>query len=98
MGVVWLVCLFFLASLGMADARSTSIQWDYPSDVQVNSFVLQVCRWDMQNCVWRDVQRLGPQRRWASVQVPDRGIGRCFQVWAIVGQRRGGPSNVLCLP
>ena len=95
--MVWRVMLVLMLSVMPVHASIRHLQWDYPAEARLDAFLLQACPFQRQNCVWRDAQRMGPQRRQVQVQVPEHGR-KCFQLWAIVGQRRGGPSNVVCLP
>ena len=93
-------CLILVMLLNTmpVSAETRQLRWDYPAQPRLSFFLLQACLPHHQDCRWRDVQRLGAWRRQTPVHVPDQGTTKCFQLWAIVGQQRSGPSNVLCVP
>jgi hypothetical protein len=96
---LFIVGVSLLLPLGFVEARPAILAWDYPATVppQHTGFILRGCQRADGDCVMRDVQQVGPQRRQARVQVPGQRV-RCFEIVALLaGDQRSGPSNRLCL-
>ena len=90
------VLLLLLASPSAAKVETRMIQWDYEASVMPEGFVLEACLVKKTGCAWKPTQVLQPTQRKAVVAIVE-GLERCFQVWAIQGPRKAGPSNTLCL-
>jgi len=82
----------------LAQARPARLAWNFDATTppQHTGFLLRGCQPDGATCEMRDAQRLGPQQRQTTVQVPGRKT-RCFVVYAIYQRESSSGSNVLCL-
>ncbi len=89
---------FLLVLTSRTLARPVQLAWDYqaPGLPQHTGFLLRGCQREGESCVMRDAQRLGPQQRQATVQVPGRKV-RCFIVLTLRETLRSLPSNTLCI-